>query len=222
MHENWVYFWTTRSRYNLSCIGTVRLVGWLYFAYILHKQNYKVKVNHKGANHMLKPHMETTGRVFCDHVLPYRVEWASAWTFSGYSHIVMVPSPFLVNGPSLVVRLLLSVLFLWLSTHQSLQRKDVACSVSSKPQFWVCSLADIGPHLLSHIWLLLKRMLANAENMNTGTMLSFWNKLNWKLVCCDRLNIMWCLGMHNICYQLSANIMGYCKDYNILYWFNIT
>lgn len=29
----------------------------------------------------------------------------------------------------------------WLSTHQSLQRKDVACSVSFKPQLW--SLADI-------------------------------------------------------------------------------
>lgn len=29
----------------------------------------------------------------------------------------------------------------WLSTHQSLQRKDVACSVSFKPQLWC--LADI-------------------------------------------------------------------------------
>lgn len=31
-------------------------------------------------------------------------------------------------------------------------------------------------HLPSHIWMLLKRTLANAENLNTGTMLFLWNK----------------------------------------------
>ncbi len=78
--------------------------------------------------------------------------WSCVAIQSGIGHVLMVPSPFLVNGPSLVVSLSLSVLFLWLSTHQSLQRKDVARSVSSKPQFWVCSLADIwSPPYLSHV-----------------------------------------------------------------------
>lgn len=130
-------------------------------------------MNHKGANQMLKPHMETTAKktafslIMCCHI---ERKWASGWTFNGgfqmfVTHFWSTVHP--LSPDCLVLSISFGCLPINLCSGRMLHALFPP-NRSFESVFW----QTYGPPpSLPHLTAIEKRMLANAENMNAGTLI---------------------------------------------------